>query len=187
MLFCTSLVALVGAGDRPNASTRKLSIINTKVSTVSASRQRTEADRAHHDTEAEHHLRAHVPDHDPRRQAQPQAPRRRPPGPDLHLRHCQHEVAPCARDREQLVWCVVPMPLTLDLLLTAERWQASRRSRLRPRLLSSPSLRPPRPYRLGARHLSPAQHHQQAARAAHNPKQPAPWRSLTRSGSRTSV
>jgi len=30
MLFCTSLVALVGAGDRPGSSTRKLQIVNTK-------------------------------------------------------------------------------------------------------------------------------------------------------------
>lgn len=32
MLFCTSLVALVGAGDKPGSSTRKLQIVNTKVS-----------------------------------------------------------------------------------------------------------------------------------------------------------
>jgi len=31
MLFCTSLVALVGAGDRPSSSTRRLQIVNTKV------------------------------------------------------------------------------------------------------------------------------------------------------------
>ncbi|GJN90958.1 hypothetical protein Rhopal_003972-T1 [Rhodotorula paludigena] len=30
MLFCTSLVALVGAGDRPASSTRRLQIVNTK-------------------------------------------------------------------------------------------------------------------------------------------------------------
>ncbi|KAL8293453.1 hypothetical protein RQP46_000154 [Phenoliferia psychrophenolica] len=30
MLFCTSLVALVGAGERPNSSTRRLQIVNTK-------------------------------------------------------------------------------------------------------------------------------------------------------------
>jgi autophagy-related protein 18 len=30
MLFCTSLVALVGAGDRPNTSLRRLQIVNTK-------------------------------------------------------------------------------------------------------------------------------------------------------------
>ncbi|KAM0791652.1 autophagy protein [Microbotryomycetes sp. NB124-2] len=30
MLFCTSLVALVGAGDRPSSSTRRLQIVNTK-------------------------------------------------------------------------------------------------------------------------------------------------------------
>ncbi|KAH9814448.1 WD40-repeat-containing domain protein [Melampsora americana] len=30
MLFCTSLVALVGTGDRPSPSTRKLQIVNTK-------------------------------------------------------------------------------------------------------------------------------------------------------------
>lgn len=32
MLFCTSLVALVGAGERPSSSTRRLQIVNTKVS-----------------------------------------------------------------------------------------------------------------------------------------------------------
>jgi len=31
MLFCTSLVALVGAGEQPSESPRKLQIINTKV------------------------------------------------------------------------------------------------------------------------------------------------------------
>jgi hypothetical protein len=31
MLFCTSLVALVGAGEQPTFSTRHLQIINTKV------------------------------------------------------------------------------------------------------------------------------------------------------------
>jgi hypothetical protein len=32
MLFCTSLVAVVGAGDKPSASPRRLQIVNTKVS-----------------------------------------------------------------------------------------------------------------------------------------------------------
>ncbi len=32
MLFCTSLVALVAAGDKPSASPRRLQIVNTKVS-----------------------------------------------------------------------------------------------------------------------------------------------------------
>lgn len=32
MLFCTSLVALVSAGDKPSASPRRLQIVNTKVS-----------------------------------------------------------------------------------------------------------------------------------------------------------
>lgn len=31
MLFCTSLVAVVGAGDKPSASPRRLQIVNTKV------------------------------------------------------------------------------------------------------------------------------------------------------------
>ena len=31
MLFCTSLVALVSAGDKPSASPRRLQIVNTKV------------------------------------------------------------------------------------------------------------------------------------------------------------
>lgn len=34
MLFCTSLVALVGAGDKPGSSTRKLQIVNTKVRSI---------------------------------------------------------------------------------------------------------------------------------------------------------
>lgn len=34
MLFCTSLVALVGAGEQPTFSTRHLQIINTKVSSL---------------------------------------------------------------------------------------------------------------------------------------------------------
>jgi autophagy-related protein 18 len=31
MLFCTSLIALVGAADQPQSSPRKLQIVNTKV------------------------------------------------------------------------------------------------------------------------------------------------------------
>lgn len=33
MLFCTSLIALVGAADQPQSSPRKLQIVNTKVTT----------------------------------------------------------------------------------------------------------------------------------------------------------
>jgi len=33
MLFCTSLIALVGAADQPHSSPRKLQIVNTKVGT----------------------------------------------------------------------------------------------------------------------------------------------------------
>jgi autophagy-related protein 18 len=33
MLFCTSLIALVGAADQPQSSPRKLQIVNTKVGT----------------------------------------------------------------------------------------------------------------------------------------------------------
>jgi uncharacterized membrane protein len=33
MLFCTSLIALVGAADQPQSSPRKLQIVNTKVRT----------------------------------------------------------------------------------------------------------------------------------------------------------
>ena len=32
MLFCTSLIVLVGAADQPQSSPRKLQIVNTKVS-----------------------------------------------------------------------------------------------------------------------------------------------------------
>jgi autophagy-related protein 18 len=38
MLFSTSLVALVGAGDRPSTSTRRLQIVNTKVYQLAFSR-----------------------------------------------------------------------------------------------------------------------------------------------------
>ena len=34
MLFCTSLIALVGAADHPHSSPRKLQIVNTKVRRV---------------------------------------------------------------------------------------------------------------------------------------------------------
>lgn len=34
MLFCTSLIALVGAADQPHSSPRKLQIVNTKVRSV---------------------------------------------------------------------------------------------------------------------------------------------------------
>lgn len=35
MLFCTSLLALVGAADHPQSSPRKLQIVNTKVCLLS--------------------------------------------------------------------------------------------------------------------------------------------------------
>lgn len=35
MLFCTSLIALVGAADQPQSSPRKLQIVNTKVCVTS--------------------------------------------------------------------------------------------------------------------------------------------------------
>jgi hypothetical protein len=38
MLFCTSLIALVGAADQPQSSPRKLQIVNTKVRLASRSR-----------------------------------------------------------------------------------------------------------------------------------------------------
>ena len=34
MLFCTSLIALVGAADQPQSSPRKLQIVNTKACVV---------------------------------------------------------------------------------------------------------------------------------------------------------
>lgn len=46
MLFCTSLVALVGAADtQPNNSPRKLQIVNTKVSWRCFGRQAADAQR----------------------------------------------------------------------------------------------------------------------------------------------
>lgn len=37
MLFCTSLIALVGAADQPSSSPRKLQIVNTKVCSPASS------------------------------------------------------------------------------------------------------------------------------------------------------
>jgi len=44
MLFCTSLVALVGSSERANSSTRKLQIVNTKVCLLSPSSAQTPFD-----------------------------------------------------------------------------------------------------------------------------------------------
>lgn len=57
MLFCTSLVALVGAADaHPNNSPRKLQIVNTKVSFQIRSNDGIADSVASID-----HLRAHLP------------------------------------------------------------------------------------------------------------------------------
>lgn len=48
MLFCTSLVALVGAGDRPASSTRRLQIVNTKVGHVHCDTDQKVGADAHH-------------------------------------------------------------------------------------------------------------------------------------------
>ena len=39
MLFCTSLIALVGAADQPQSSPRKLQIVNTKARSLGATRR----------------------------------------------------------------------------------------------------------------------------------------------------
>lgn len=66
MLFCTSLVALVGAADtQPNNSPRKLQIVNTKVS-PSSWPLLTPA--------AIHHMRAHLPHLGALGQDEPEAP-----------------------------------------------------------------------------------------------------------------
>lgn len=44
MLFCTSLIALVGAADQPQSSPRKLQIVNTKVCHVEYDRNHVETD-----------------------------------------------------------------------------------------------------------------------------------------------
>lgn len=46
MLFCTSLLALVGAADHPHLSPRKLQIVNTKVSMTDSVAQYTGLHRA---------------------------------------------------------------------------------------------------------------------------------------------
>lgn len=63
MLFCTSLVALVGAADQPKESPRRLHIVNTKVgSSVTISFEVSYLTHARVLTAGIHHLRASFPD-----------------------------------------------------------------------------------------------------------------------------
>jgi hypothetical protein len=82
MLFCTSLVALVGAADtHPNNSPRKLQIVNTKVGQNTSFLTAAAIDN----------MRADFPYFCPRCQNEPKAIDRCPRVRDLHLRHIHNE------------------------------------------------------------------------------------------------
>lgn len=99
MLFCTSLVAVVGTADsQPSSSPRKLKIINTKVGNITPCPQKADS---YHDTETVHNMRACVPHCCPWCQVESKAPgchfRRR----NLHLRHLKYEASSHNRDEPQ--------------------------------------------------------------------------------------
>jgi hypothetical protein len=75
MLFCTSLIALVGAADQPQSSPRKLQIVNTKVSRTLCIA--APDDVAYFSTATIHDLRAAFPIIYPRRQVESQDDRYR--------------------------------------------------------------------------------------------------------------
>ena len=86
MLFQTSLVALVGIGDEPTMSPRKLQITNTKVfSPVTRIWRRAEEIATPGD------LRVDVSDICACRQVEPKATYCCPGGTSIHLRHCNNE------------------------------------------------------------------------------------------------
>ena len=64
MLFCTSLIALVGAADQPHSSPRKLQIVNTKVCALTLA-----LSSAHEEAASIFDLRAAFSLFHPRRQA----------------------------------------------------------------------------------------------------------------------
>ena len=67
MLFCTSLIALVGAADQPQSSPRKLQIVNTKVCSLPVLKLPISPK-----LERFYDLRAPFPVIHPRRQAEPE-------------------------------------------------------------------------------------------------------------------
>lgn len=93
MLFCTSLVALVGTADsQPSSSPRKLKIVNTKVSLTLVSILRTlSSTQSGLDEAAIDHLRTRLSDDCAWGQAQSSPARCHPRRGNLHLRHLKHE------------------------------------------------------------------------------------------------
>ena len=104
MLFCTSLVALVSAGDKPSASPRRLQIVNTKASLdVQASLSYSLAPTillivrsgpclpAFDSLATIDHLRTLVSYSHPRRPDEQEEVGSRPRTRDLHLRHFDYE------------------------------------------------------------------------------------------------
>ena len=84
MLFCTSLIALVGAADQPSSSPRKLQIVNTKVRTT-ASVVLLFSPPNRHVAATIHDLRALVPFLNSSRQNEPKDARHRSRNRDLHI------------------------------------------------------------------------------------------------------
>lgn len=88
MLFCTSLIALVGAADQPSSSPRKLQIVNTKVvSSKTRSGVGPDVILARYSSASIHDLRTAIPFLYSRRQAQQEDSCRGAGAGDLHLRY----------------------------------------------------------------------------------------------------
>lgn len=104
MLFCTSLIALVGAADQPQSSPRKLQIVNTKVASLLHAFQSLRL--THRPPATIHDLRAALSVLHPCSQTEPQNARHRAGGRNLHLRHIQHALTPCHRNVAEPRWCV---------------------------------------------------------------------------------
>ncbi len=89
MLFCTSLIALVGAADQPQSSPRKLQIVNTKVRLGCSS----PALPAYAVAETIHDMRVAFSLVHSRRQDEQENPCHRARNRNIHLRHLQHATA----------------------------------------------------------------------------------------------
>lgn len=88
MLFCTSLIALVGAADQPSSSPRKLQIVNTKVgSSKTPSSVGPDVILTRYSSASIHDLRTALPFLYPRCQAQQEDSCGGTRAGDLHLRY----------------------------------------------------------------------------------------------------
>lgn len=97
MLFCTSLVALVGAAEnQPSNSPRKLQIVNTKVRAgpafpIGCFSLSTRKQNGANEAAPVHHLRAHIPHLRPLGQDEPETSYCGAGDGDLHLRYLHNE------------------------------------------------------------------------------------------------